>query len=72
MTDALSGKTLLTASLAFLFALSALMAIGVYVTQVSSACDSSGITSLVDDVQQYHSPEGCGYSSSSGSSTIAQ
>lgn len=60
MTDALTGRTLLIAVLAFVLALCAVMALGTYVSQIYSQCETTGVSSFAHDVQRFHSPEGCG------------
>ena len=57
MTDALNGRALLAAVLAFLLVLSVLAGVGAYASNVHSACDGAG--SFISQVQAFHSEEGC-------------
>ena len=49
MTDALNGRALLGAMLAFLLVLSVLAGVGAYASNVHSACDGAG--SFISQVQ---------------------
>lgn len=59
MTDALNGRALLTAALAFLLVLSVLAGVGAYASNVHSACESDDAGSFLSQVQAFHSDEGC-------------
>lgn len=59
MTDALTGRALLTAALAFLLVLSVLAGVGAYASSVFSSCEGSGSGSFLSQIQAYHSDEGC-------------
>ncbi|WP_144791761.1 hypothetical protein [Kocuria palustris] len=59
MTDALTGRALLTAALTFLLVLSVLAGVGAYASNVYTQCRSADVGSFVSDVQAFHSEEGC-------------
>lgn len=59
MTDALNGRALLSAVLAFLLLLSVLAGVGAYASNVHSACDGADAGSFISQVQAFQSEEGC-------------
>ena len=59
MTDALNGRALLCAVLAFLLLLSVLAGVGAYASNVHSACDGADAGSFISQVRAFHSEEGC-------------
>lgn len=59
MTDALNGRALLSAVLAFLLVLSVLAGVGAYASNVHSACDGTDAGPFLSQVRAFHSDDGC-------------